>query len=245
MTQSGDKKTLRVLIADDDPVVRETFRTFLNGETHELVMAADGAEALELAASLLPDLIFLDVIMPVMDGLEALSQLRRKQKTRRIPVIVVTGKTDTTTLLKALKLGATDFIAKPFLRADLLRKMNFALLNQQQQNKIAEATLIDNKSTFISGDAYYRMRDNFILNFENVYLTMARIISLQDRDELKTLLSRLIDSVKFYQFRGVKEKLLKVLLLIKDDDWEEALETVEEVADIFKELRAALPGREG
>ena len=48
MTQSGDKKTLRVLIADDDPVVRETFRTFLNGETHELVMAADGAEALEI-----------------------------------------------------------------------------------------------------------------------------------------------------------------------------------------------------
>lgn len=205
-------------------------------------MAADGESAIELALELQPDLIFLDVIMPRMSGLDVLIQLREKPLTQQTPIIIVTGKTDTNTLLKALKMGASDFISKPFLKSDLMRKMNFVLIKQEQNAKANAGSVVMPKiPTAVSGKSQARMRENFILDFDSTYVSLVKLIADKNKDELKIIISRFLDSVKLFQFKGVKEKILKMLLAMNVDDWDEMFEILEEIHDIFKQLRAVLP----
>lgn len=236
---NGGKENLNILIADDDPVVRETFREYLNETPCNIMIATDGEIALETALAVRPNLIFLDVIMPNMDGLTALTHLREKERTREIPIIVVTGKSDAATLVSAIRAGADDFITKPFLRIELLRKMNYVLMDQQEKQAVTEATLPRDISTYTSGKPFETMRGNFILGFETVYIDLIKLASSEDKDGLKELMSRLLDSVKFFDVPGVKEKVLKIIMTMSVDDWEETVTLLEEIYGVFKQLRPA------
>lgn len=235
------RSNIKVLVVDDDPVIRQMFCSFLAGQGCQVQTATNGEEALEIALTYLPDLIFLDVIMPHMNGFQALTQLRKMDKTRRIPVIVVTARTDGATLIQALKLGANDFITKPFLRSDLARKMNYVLMNQQQRKQVTDATLALNSSAFLSGKSYEKMRENFILNFENIYLTLLKLISEQNQREIEFVISRLLDSVQFYQFKGVKEQILQMLLAASAGEWDKAIDFLENIYNLFRDFRSAIP----
>ncbi len=104
----------KILIVDDEPeniwpLVEELEKEF------EVLCATQGEDALNIAASLpQPDLILLDIVMPGMDGYEILSRLKADEKTRRIPVIFITGKTQEEEEVKGIELGAQDYITKPF-----------------------------------------------------------------------------------------------------------------------------------
>jgi CheY-like chemotaxis protein len=111
-----------VLVIDDDPVVRDLMTRFLAAEGIRVVTAADGAEGLRLAAQLRPLVIFLDVIMPRMDGWAVLSALKGEPQLANIPVVMLTMVSD-----KELgyMLGATDYLSKPIDRnqlANVLKK---------------------------------------------------------------------------------------------------------------------------
>ncbi len=112
-----------ILIADDSKVFRTLEEAFLTQRGYQVVHAADGAETLRLATERKPDLVLLDVQMPVMDGVQVLSALKAGSETRDIPVLIITtiGRDYDETLLR--KAGADDFLAKPISGADLLRKV--------------------------------------------------------------------------------------------------------------------------
>lgn len=108
----------------------------------------DGAQALEKAKELLPDLIFLDLIMPRMDGFEACKRLRNYPPTSHIPIVIVTSLTDKASRIRALEMGATDFLAKPIDSIELmvrtrnlleLKKFN-DLLNEHNKDLDAQIT---------------------------------------------------------------------------------------------------------
>ncbi|MBI5562441.1 MAG: response regulator [Deltaproteobacteria bacterium] len=103
----------RLLVADDDELSLRIIGDLLTGYGYAHVSARDGAEAVEKAKEMLPDLIFLDIVMPGMDGFEACRRLRGYPPTAHTPIIIVTTLTDKETRLKALDLGATDFLTKP------------------------------------------------------------------------------------------------------------------------------------
>jgi len=241
MDRQIGKANIKVLVVDDDPVIRQMFCSFLAGQGCQVRTASEGEEALEVALTYLPDLIFLDVIMPNMDGFQTLTRLRTMEKTRRIPVIIVTARTDSATLIQALKTGANDFITKPFLRGDLTRKMNYVLMNRQQRKQATEEVLTPGSSAFLSGKTYEKMRENFILNFENIYLTLLKLISDHNKKELELVITRLLDSVKFYQFAGVKEQILQMLLATSVGEWDKALDFLENIYNLFRDFRAAIP----
>lgn len=104
---------LRLLYVDDDPILREFAAVHLAGDTTMVETAADGAQALEMIAASQPDLVLLDLEMPVMDGFETLRRLRANEATQHLPVLVVTGREDIAAIDRAFDAGATAFATKP------------------------------------------------------------------------------------------------------------------------------------
>jgi DNA-binding NtrC family response regulator len=101
----------RVLVVDDEAAIRDTMRMILEYEGHECLVAGSGQEALAIADRDNPDLVFVDVKMPGMDGLEVLSRLRAANET--LPVVIISAHGTAATALEAGRLGAFRFIEKP------------------------------------------------------------------------------------------------------------------------------------
>jgi PleD family two-component response regulator len=113
-----------VLVVDDDKILREIIGTNLELGGFDVLSAPDGPSALALLDDCLPDVVVLDVVMPLMDGFATLGRIRRHATASHIPVIVLTGGgSDTTEPVKSLEAGADDFIAKPFSPQEMLARV--------------------------------------------------------------------------------------------------------------------------
>lgn len=131
----------RVLVVDDHPRNRDICDEILR-DSYEVLQASNGMEALEIAASQLPDVILMDLMMPVMDGMTAISHLKKEPLTQDIPVIVMSAMGMTDDIVKGLEL-ADDYIVKPFeLRVLLARVRSMARLKQAlDQNRMVNQHL--------------------------------------------------------------------------------------------------------
>ncbi|MBF0287468.1 MAG: hybrid sensor histidine kinase/response regulator [SAR324 cluster bacterium] len=116
-------KDMHILIVDDNPKNIQVLGQMLNEQNYKIVVATNGAEAVKAAQAVQPDLILLDVMMPVMDGFEACKQLKGLETTSNIPVIFLTAKNETDDLVKGFELGAVDYVTKPFNSAELLARV--------------------------------------------------------------------------------------------------------------------------
>ncbi|HEU5097574.1 MAG TPA: response regulator [Roseiflexaceae bacterium] len=108
-----------ILIVDDEPIGRETLAALLHAQGYNLAFAAGGAEALAQAATLQPDLILLDVMMPEIDGFEVCRRLRADPAVAEVPIVLVTALDDRGARLEGIEAGADDFVTKPFDRTEL------------------------------------------------------------------------------------------------------------------------------
>jgi two-component system, OmpR family, KDP operon response regulator KdpE len=113
-----------ILVVDDEAPMRKFIASNLRVRGYNVVTAADGIEALKVAAGQPLDLVLLDICMPGQDGTQVLATLRRNSQ---VPVIVVSGRARKNDRLTALKLGATDFLSKPFSVDELLTSVQAAL----------------------------------------------------------------------------------------------------------------------
>ncbi|MCC9709663.1 response regulator [Streptomyces sp. MNU76] len=109
----------RVLVVDDNKVIRQLIRVNLELEGFEVVTAADGAECLDVVHQVRPDLITLDVVMPRLDGLRTAAQLRGDPRTRRLPLAIVSACTQHE-VEAGLDVGVDAFLAKPFEPSELV-----------------------------------------------------------------------------------------------------------------------------
>ena len=109
----------KVLVADDKPSSRELIRTVLEHGGYEVLEAADGAEAVELALAAEPDLVLLDLSMPVLDGFAAVNQLRADARFAATPVVALTASAMDGDCERALAAGFSGYLSKPLRLADL------------------------------------------------------------------------------------------------------------------------------
>ncbi|MCA3379145.1 MAG: PleD family two-component system response regulator [Roseomonas sp.] len=123
--------TARVLVVDDSLPNRKLLEARLQDEYFEVLGATSGAEAITLAQRWSPDIILLDVLMPVMDGFEACRRLKAQPATAHIPVVMVTSLNDQTERVRGLDAGADDFLVKPVDQATLFARLR-ALLRVKQ-----------------------------------------------------------------------------------------------------------------
>ena len=113
-TPDGSERPLRVLVVDDDPAVRMLCAANLTRDGFDVIEAEDGQRGLERALAERPDLVLLDVAMPVLDGFGLAAALRRDERTRELPVIFLSGESEVDSRERAEELGALAFLSKPF-----------------------------------------------------------------------------------------------------------------------------------
>lgn len=111
------------LLCDDDPLLVDLVQYRLAARGWEVIVARDGGEAMERLAEATPDAIILDAMMPVLDGYEVLRRLRESPATATTPVIMLTARKQETDVLRALDLGASDYMVKPFIPEELVARL--------------------------------------------------------------------------------------------------------------------------
>jgi putative two-component system response regulator len=124
----------QILIVDNNLIILQQISVCLE-DKYNVMLAKSGAQALSICARETPDLILLDIEMPVMDGFETIANLKRDPALSQIPAIFLTASHDTTTEVRALQMGAVDFITKPVEKSILLHRIELHLeLNEYQIN---------------------------------------------------------------------------------------------------------------
>ncbi len=117
----------RILIADDEPANRFIFSTFLKDQGYDVLTCENGLECVELTKKEKPDLILLDIRMPVMDGYEVVKVLKSNSETKDIPIVVISANSEPQSIKKAFDLGAIEFLPKPVNLEELLIRVSTVL----------------------------------------------------------------------------------------------------------------------
>ena len=129
-----------VLVVDDEPTIAEVVARYLERAGYRTRVAADGLEAIAAAASQRPDLVVLDLMLPGVDGLEVMRRLREADRDR-IAVILLTAKGEESDRVVGLRLGADDYVVKPFSPAELVARVD-AVLRRFDTSPAHESSLI-------------------------------------------------------------------------------------------------------
>ena len=128
----------KILVIDDSRLISHVAKTILTKRGHEVILAQDGLTGLQATKSELPDLILLDLIMPVMDGYQVCQGLKEEESTKEIPIIMLTSKAETADKVRGLELGALDYVTKPFDEGELVARVNIQLRLKQLYEAIQE-----------------------------------------------------------------------------------------------------------
>ena len=130
-----------ILVVDDKPNNLRLITQYLKEAKYKVLIVQTGARAIEVAKSLQPDLILLDVMMPGIDGFSVCRHLKESPQTKHIPIIFMTALTETKNKVQGFELGAVDYIAKPVIEAELLARVKTHLsLNHFYQTSLENAT---------------------------------------------------------------------------------------------------------
>ena len=127
----------RILVVDDNETNRDILVTRLGMHGYDLLQAADGEEAIEVAHSAQPDLILLDVMMPKLDGIEATKRLKADERLPFTPIILVTAKADSKDVVTGLEAGADEYLTKPVDQTSLVARVKSMLRVKELHDKIA------------------------------------------------------------------------------------------------------------
>ncbi len=167
-----------VLIVDDLPDNIELIKNFFVNKTYNFISANNGREAIKILDNQLPDLILLDVMMPVMDGFQVCELLKNDERTRLIPIIMLTGLEDSKSKIKGINLGVDDFITKPFNFYELKARMAslIKLKYYIDQLKNAEKILFNLAMTLDAKDPYRRGHSQRLANYSSILAERAGLI---------------------------------------------------------------------
>lgn len=137
-----EKSSCKLLIVDDVPRNIQIVCNILQEDEYDIYFANDGQSALDKVSENEFDLILLDIMMPGIDGFEVCNSIKSNSKTKEIPIIFLTAKTDTESIIKGFELGAVDYVTKPFNSAELLARVKTHLIlkktNEELKKEIEE-----------------------------------------------------------------------------------------------------------
>jgi len=159
-----DDQTKKILVIDDNEVIRRLATTLLSKKDYIVGTAKNGPDGIVMAKTFTPKVILLDVMMPEMDGYEVCRRLKEDYKTKDIPIIMVTSKTEAVDKIKGLEIGAADYVAKPFDHGELLArvatqvKMKSLWDELQEKNRILEDLIKKDGLTNLFNHRYFQER---------------------------------------------------------------------------------------
>ncbi|MCK4922493.1 MAG: hybrid sensor histidine kinase/response regulator [Bacteroidales bacterium] len=164
-----DIKNSKILIVDDIAENIQVLGNILGDQDYEIAMAMNGQEALDSVNEDKPDLILLDINMPVIDGYEVCKRLKKSDSTKEIPVIFLTANTEVEQVVKGFELGAIDFVTKPFQSKVLLQRVKIHLELQKSKQALMDSIEVKNKFfKIIAHDM--RSPFNALIGFSNILI---------------------------------------------------------------------------
>ena len=218
-----------ILIVDDEYAGRQTIESVLEGEGYRLEMAENGAQAIDKAKVLLPDVILLDVMMPGMTGYEVCEHIRTDPQVAEIPIIVLTALDDRESMLKALKAGADDFISKPFDRYELrARLLGITRLNRyrkliQERTKLEEAhaeLLTAYEATIVGWSRAMDLRDRetegHSQRVAELTIQLARAVGMSEEELVHVRRGALLHDMGKL---GIPDSILHKPASLTDEEW--------------------------
>lgn len=122
----------KILVTEDEPYISKMLAFRLEILGYEILLATNGEQALALIESERPDLVLLDIMMPVMGGFQVLQKMRSDEKTKDIPVIILSAKSQEKDIVAGLEYGATDYVTKPFSFPELIARICRVLASSKQ-----------------------------------------------------------------------------------------------------------------
>jgi len=163
-----------IMMVDDEPILMDLVQAYLEEWGYkQFVMCEDSSKAMDIITSKHPDVLLLDLVMPGVSGFDILRSLRRNEVTRFLPVIVLTSSTDSDTKLKALELGATDFLAKPVDSSELALRLRNTLTVKAHQDRLADydqLTELPNRRVFQERIEWAMRRKNLYQEKHELFL---------------------------------------------------------------------------
>lgn len=219
---------LKILVADDEFEITELLANFFQSKDYEVMVANDGQQALEIVKAQRPHLVFLDISMPVMDGLAALSKIRSIDTS--VKVIMITALENEEVVKKAKSLGALDYITKPFnldyLERDVIKKVNAQLFEDLRQELDEKSKLIEKLAQEVEN--VNTLNRKLKRNFYQMVLSLAT--ALEARDQYTHGHSERVD---FYS-RVIAEELRDSFHWKIDEEYLEILHIEARLHDIGK-----------
>jgi len=216
----------KVLLIEDDSTLRENTAELLELEHYKVITASNGMLGLELAKRELPDIIVCDIMMPMLDGYDVLEGLTKHKKTKFIPFIFLSAKTERKDIRKGMNLGADDYITKPFEEEELLtaiesRLAKTAILKEKRQvvktvEKTHEDTIksLNELKEFIHSNKKVKSYKSGEIIYDegnhanNIYLVKSGVIKSHKIDEFgKELITKIYKSDEFFGYTSFTENI--------------------------------------
>lgn len=144
----NSKLVNKILIADDDKDILYILKSLLVRNGYDVFVAENGVEVVERSLEIIPDLVIMDINMPIMNGYEACEKIRNNVVTENIPVIFLSGLTDMNDKKRALQVGGNDYLVKPFSEAELIMRINSVdkIQDLKKRDSVNFQEIISNKS---------------------------------------------------------------------------------------------------
>ena len=171
----------KILLAEDELGLRENIIALLEIRGYEVVPAIDGMDALKKLRSFTPDLIISDIMMPYLDGYELFKRVKEDDRTKFIPFLFLSAKSDLSSIRQGMGLGADDYVTKPFSSEDLLRSINTQLQKAETVN-----LKIDQIRSNIRESLPHELRTPLvgILGFSEIILNESQILNKEEIIEM-------------------------------------------------------------
>lgn len=137
----------RMLVVDDSPTIRAVLAKMLIQDGYAVIKAGDGESAIQIARDERPDLIFLDIVLPGLNGFAVLRELRRNEATKTIPIVMISGNLQATEQFYVQRFGADDFMKKPFGRGEVFGRIQQLV----ESDRLPRRSTVDDESAEATG----------------------------------------------------------------------------------------------
>ena len=187
----------KILVIDDEPGILNVVTAYLRSEGYDFRTAGDGMDGLKIVSSYQPDLIILDVMLPGMDGMEVLSQLRRESNAY---VIMLTAKSEETDKLVGLTVGADDYLTKPFSPRELMARIKAALRRYQKPTADVERKIYSFHQVHIDSGSRKTSVDGREIDLTSLEFDL--LVTLAEHHGLVLTRQQLLEKVWGYDYFG-------------------------------------------
>lgn len=218
---------VRILVIDDSEVVQSLFKSFLSDYNIEVITCSDGLEGIQKAIEYKPKLIFVDIMMPNLDGLRMIKIIKILDDLKNIPVIVVSGHTDRKNVIEAIESGASHVISKPLNKKILLKALNEALGKDFLMKIKKDKSMFD----FDKKEIIESMKKFFLANVPQKLKDMEDAIKIKNVNLLKTIAHELKGSSGTLGFSNISNICNSIEKVLNEEitDWIEIYSKYQEL----------------